>query len=79
LESEGHVLLAVDDPGNFSGSSPDQWKAWVQAALNKPLPLVALAPVDKGGYVTTYDLPASVDAMKALLRDPSVQKAVMTK
>lgn len=78
LETAGHVLVVVDDPVNYAGGS-SAMKPWIDAALNKPLPLVAIAPKTESGYITTYDLPANTDAMKALLGSSAVKKAVKTK
>jgi hypothetical protein len=67
LKSQGHVLLEVHDPANFSaGSVPAKWKAWVDSVSGKELPAISLAPKD-GGPVVTHALPANVEATKALI------------
>lgn len=69
LRSQGHVLVEVLDPANFGAVVPDKWKPWVNSILNQPLPRISLSPVE-GGQVTSYQLPADMEACKKLLAAP---------
>lgn len=78
VRSQGHVLLEVLDPANFTaGSVSAKWKPWVDAVAGKALPIIALAPKDGPDNVVPYVVPDGIEAGKKFLQHPAVRKAVM--
>lgn len=72
MEAGGHVLLEVLDKGVFSsGSLPERYRPWVEAARQYTVPTVAVAPkgkVDlKASDIKVYALPTTpADLIKYL-------------
>jgi len=71
MAKQGHKLIGVFDPDSAS-TAGDALKPWLDAAKDKKLPLVAVAPID-GGTIHTFPLPENAEALWKLLKNPQAQ------
>ena len=75
LEQQGHRFRQVVESSALSGSVSAEFKTWFDAVRGKPLPRIAIAPVE-GGAVREFALPTSLTALRQLL-ETGVANAVI--
>lgn len=75
LEQQGHRFRQVVESSALSGSVSAEFVPWFDAVRGKPLPRIAIAPVE-GGTVREFALPESLTALRQLL-DKGVTNAVI--
>ena len=66
LEDKGHKFLLVVDDGQINEGVPSEYLAWIKAAKDKDLPLIAIAPKE-GGKIVTYPMPKDYKELLELL------------